>query len=121
MNVGVFAIAMNTRKVSIAERMTNRATSFIVHRVMKGIGDMTPEQIAKNVKMLRDEDMNCNANIDDAIQTINALVDLVAEMNDYIWHKHQCESVTSFTKDCTCDYYKLAYKAAPIAELAKGE
>lgn len=87
---------------------------------------MTPQELAESVKRLRDRSVLAvkHSYPDrfpiEAIQTINALVQLVGEMEPYLWHKYHCDFTNSFTKDCNCDFHELNTKSAPIAALAKG-
>lgn len=117
------------------------------------IDDLTPQQIAENVKRLREVALRKRESIDDGIgvysyydtsvKTINALVQLVGEMSrevtDVVSTMSQCKRFESGVGGqtveaslsrtylhrvpllCLHDLTETLTKAAPIAELAKGD
>jgi hypothetical protein len=50
-------------------------------------GDLWDEQIAQSV--------------------IEALTPMMREVVAYMWHQGNCDFITSFTKDCSCNYHNV--------------
>lgn len=90
---------------------------------------MTPEQIAENVKRLRriKELEWIMVDQEDAIQTINALVQMVGEMEKtlefYTWNAGERgqDFLNRMEEDSGTKADLILNKAAHIAQLAKGE
>ncbi len=57
-----------------------------------------------------------NGCVDLAQAAITAMQPYVQELVGYMWHKNHCDFVTSFTKDCTCNYHEALEAAMRLRD-----
>jgi hypothetical protein len=90
------------------------------------VNDMTPQELADSIKLIRNRH-NDGRTIDplDAIQAINQLVELVAEMQAYIatvGHHTGCDFMRGFPRmECSCEFAGLFAKADALLSGLKEE
>jgi len=68
------------------------------------------QELADSINLLRKFDNSR------ALQTINQLVELVAEMRQYTDHTYHCPANHCFVNECTCKLHNIETKADALLE-----